>query len=95
VAGEIELDWDENNIRHIAEHGLTFHDVEDVVRGFPVDIANEVVGSEERTTVLGHTRNLRVIYVVFTMRGEQYRRVTAFPAKRSIQAKYWKATQQR
>jgi uncharacterized DUF497 family protein len=55
----------------------------EVEQGFgndALDISFEVVNGEERWTSIGHTGVMRVLVVVWTMRGERIRTVTAFEA---------------
>jgi hypothetical protein len=37
VAAEIEFDWDDDNVRHIARHGLAPEQIEAVLRNDPID----------------------------------------------------------
>jgi uncharacterized DUF497 family protein len=52
------------------------------------DLRYEVVNSEERWTSIGHTDTLRILVVVWTMRGESVRAVTAFDAGKRATAEY-------
>jgi hypothetical protein len=44
-----ELDWDDNNIEHIARHGVTPQEVEDVCYGFHI---YSILGKEAIDTLL-------------------------------------------
>jgi uncharacterized DUF497 family protein len=48
------------------------------------------MSGEERVLELGHTSAGRVLFVVWTPRGELVRPVTAFDANRKVRAKYRK-----
>jgi uncharacterized DUF497 family protein len=48
------------------------------------------VNGEERWTLLGHSNHLRVLVVVWTMRGELIRPVTAFEAGKRLAEDYVK-----
>jgi hypothetical protein len=72
------FDWDSANIAHIAEHGVTPEEAEEVVFGDPMELDFDVESGEERWTYVGESRAGRVLTVLFTTRGEQIRVVTAF-----------------
>ena len=77
--GELIFEWDDANTGHIARHDATRSEVEQVFGNDPLDLAAEVADGEERYTGVGHTDRLRVLVVVWTMRGEataQLRRST-------------------
>ncbi len=84
----LEFDWDEANISHIARHGIAPGKIESALGHDPIDIGYEVVGDEERWTSLGHTEELRVLKVVWTMRGRAVRPVTAVVAPRRDRVRY-------
>ncbi|MGA2739189.1 MAG: hypothetical protein ABSG65_17265 [Bryobacteraceae bacterium] len=44
----VEFDWDQVNTGHIARHGVTPDEVEQVFVGDEMDIDYDVVGGEER-----------------------------------------------
>jgi len=82
-----KFDWDEANLGHIARHDVTPEEVESALRNDPLDLGYEHMGGEDRWTILGHTDQLRVLVIVFTVRGEAFRAVTArdVPRKRRLQ----------
>jgi uncharacterized protein len=45
---EIEFDWDEANIGHVARHGVHPEEAEQVILNDPVDLGMEIVEGEER-----------------------------------------------
>lgn len=53
-----------------------------------LDIGFEVASGEERWTSIGHTAVMRVLVVVWTMRGERVRTVTAFEAGKRAKTEY-------
>jgi uncharacterized DUF497 family protein len=73
-----EFDWDEHNVGHVAAHGVTPHEVEEVVRGKNVMFAAPR-GQEKRWKVLGQTVGGRYLVVVITIRHSRIRTVTAYP----------------
>jgi len=86
---EIEFDWDEANIGHVARHSVLPEEAEQVILNDPVDVGMEIVEGEERYLNLGATVQGRVLLVVTTWREDRVRVVTAFePIKRLIQFYY-------
>lgn len=72
--------WDEGNVDHIAKHGITPAEAEQVILNNPFDLELQVRNGETRIPQLGETDAGRVLVVVTTMREELIRVVTAFPA---------------
>jgi len=86
---EIEFDWDEPNIGHVARHSVLPEEAEQVILNVPVDLGMTIVEGEERYLNLGATVRGRVLLVVTTWREDRVRVVTAFEAiKRLIQFYY-------
>ena len=86
---EIEFDWDEANIGHMARHSVLPEEAEQVIRNDPVGVGMEIVEGEERYLNLGATVQQRILLVVTTWREDRVRVVTAFePIKRLIQFYY-------
>jgi uncharacterized DUF497 family protein len=89
VAADIEFDWDEANIGHVALHGVVPEEAEHALLTNPVDLGVEFVEGEERYLNLGATERGRVLVVVTTWREDRVRVVTAFePIKRLVQFYY-------
>ncbi len=88
VAEELVFDWDEANIEHIARHNVTVEEFQQIFANDPFDLDMEVVDSEERYASVGHTNGLRVLIIVWTMRGETTRPVTAFEASERLAKRY-------
>jgi uncharacterized protein len=88
VAVDLGFDWDAANIGHIARHGVTPHEVEQVFANDEAGISYDVVGGEERWTVVGHTDQGRVLIVAYTMRNELTRTITAFEASGRLRSIY-------
>jgi uncharacterized DUF497 family protein len=53
-----------------------------------MELGAEVVDGEERYTGVGHTNRLRVLVLVWTMRGDATRPVTAFDASERLAQRY-------
>jgi uncharacterized DUF497 family protein len=83
------FDWDSANIDHIAEHGVSQDEVEDVFYSRPVALKSETVNGEERTVVIGKTDEGRFLSVVYTVRRQLIRIVTAYPST-AHQIKKWR-----
>ena len=86
---EIEFDWDDANIGHLARHRVTPEEAEEVILREPVDLGMKIIEAEERYFNLGSTQRGRILLVVTTWRENRVRVVTAFdPIKRLIQFYY-------
>jgi uncharacterized DUF497 family protein len=90
VADELVFDWDEANVAHVARHKITPEDVAEVFANDPMDLSAEVVDGEQRYTGVGHTNRLRVLVLVWTMRGDASRPITAFDASEGWQSVTWR-----
>lgn len=88
VASDLDFDWDEANIEHVAGHNLSPAEIEQIFNHDERDIEYDIIGGEQRWTAIGETDAGRVIIVVFTLRSEKIRVVTAFDAGRRLQAEY-------
>jgi uncharacterized protein len=82
------FDWNEANIRHIAEHGISPSEAEQVVLNNPLDLQFQLRNGEERIAQVGETDAGRILVVITTMRDDLIRVVTAFPAKERIRNVY-------
>ena len=54
-----------------------------------IDIDFDAVNGEERWTSVGHTDSFRVVVVVWTMRGESVRPITAVDASKRLREEYF------
>lgn len=86
----MEFSWDDANLAHIAEHGVSQEEAEQVVLNMPLDLEVQIRGGEERTLQVGETDAGRLLIVVTTWRQQKVRVVTAFPAKKKIREFYEK-----
>lgn len=85
----MRFDWEAGNLSHIASHGVTQIEAEQVLLNDPFDLKYEVVKGEERWTSIGHTGGFRVLLVVWTLRGgDIVRAVTAREAAKSVRITY-------
>jgi uncharacterized DUF497 family protein len=87
---EARFDWDAGNVSHIARHNVTPEEVENVFKNDPVDLNYEHVAGEHRWTILGHTDSRRVLTIVFTLRREAFRAITAHDVSKKSRAEYFR-----
>lgn len=73
------FDWDDANIAHIAQHGVTPEEAEEALANDPLEMVFEISeDGEEHWSYLGETAATRLLYLIITLRGERVRVVTAF-----------------
>lgn len=85
----MELDWDAANEEHIARHGVAPEEAEEAMtdpRRLRVP-AYDVEG-ERRRAVVGATEDGRVLFVVYTRRGDRLRVITARDAHPAQRRRY-------
>jgi uncharacterized DUF497 family protein len=87
----VRFDWDKANSEHIALHGVKPEEAEQALENDPVDLDYEVVEAEDRWTSIGHTDRLRVLKLVWTLRGDAVRVVTALDASKNEAREYLQA----
>jgi uncharacterized protein len=86
----ILFDWDNANVRHIAEHDVTPEEAEEAILGDPLDIGFDSVDAEERWSYLGETNSGRILRLAITLRGERVRVITAFEPQKHQKLFYLK-----
>ena len=82
------FDWGDENSTHIATHGVSCAEAEQVISNEPFDVELQTVKDEERFVQLGETNAGRIVVVVSTWRTTLVRVITAFDASRSIKQVY-------
>jgi len=92
------FDWDEENLTHIARHGVEADEAEQVVADAVV-LGKEERAGELRYRLVGETSKGRVLVVVVTLVGdlsgvEWPRVITAWDADKKLR-RYWRAFQRR
>ena len=87
----VRLDWDQANAEHIARHSVKPEEAEQAIRNDPLDMNYEVIDGEERWTPLGHTDEYRVLLLVWTLRTDALRIVTARAVGRKARDAYLRA----
>jgi uncharacterized DUF497 family protein len=83
------FDWDDANTAHIARHGVSPAEAEQIVLGASLPLETEERSGEDRHTELGESAEGRLLLVVWIRRRRRIRVVTAFPANRKWRA-LWK-----
>ncbi len=82
------FEWDDSNINHIARHGVTPAEAEQVILNEAMEVGYQQHREEHRTAQVGETNQGRILFVVTTWRNGLIRIVTAFPAKKALRAAY-------
>ena len=77
------FEWDEENIRHIARHGVTPEEAEQALWNDPTEAFEHEENGEQRFSQVGITDAHRCLVVVTTWRGDLLRVVTAYSATRT------------
>jgi uncharacterized protein len=71
--------WDEGNIEHIAEHNVTPEAAEEIFSDpdnvFSEDMEHSTI--EKRFLIIGKTEQGRLLYQIFTRRGESIRVISS------------------
>lgn len=77
--GVLGFDWDEGNIEHIAEHEVTPEEAEEVFSDTDnvLDEDDEHSLVEDRFLIIGKTEQGRLLYQIFTRRGEKIRVISS------------------
>jgi len=70
VAEPLEFDWDRHNEGHLAIHGISRSDAENVLSGNHILLAFQMQGNEQRWIAVGATRAGRILSIVFTIRSD-------------------------
>lgn len=93
----LNFDWDDSNIAHIAKHDVTPEEAEETILAEPVEYDFDPgEQGEPRWTYLGETATGRILFVVITIRDQKVRIVTALEPIKRVKVLYlkWKAEQQ-
>jgi hypothetical protein len=82
VAERLQFEWDVANTDHLARHGVKSVEAEQVIANDPLEIESNLRKGELRSVCLGRTDSGRPLSVVYTIRSNRIRVVTAYPMKR-------------
>jgi len=84
-----DFDWDDANIDHIAQHGVTPTEAEDAILDpRRMAAAARSTPTERRTGIVGETEEGRLLFVAFTVRQEMIRVITAYDANERQRRQY-------
>ncbi len=83
-----EFDWDGQNETHLAKHGISCSDAEDVLTGNHILVEYQMEGNEQRWIAVGATRTGRILNIVFAVRREAIRPITGWAADKETAALY-------
>jgi uncharacterized DUF497 family protein len=78
------VDWDVHNLKHLAKHGISRLDAEDVLSGNHILLEYQMEGDEERWVAIGATRTGRILEIVFAVRAGATRPITGWPASKEM-----------
>lgn len=76
----MEFDWDGANEEHLAEHGVTVDEAEELFYNSPVSLGCSTRNNEKRHVAVGVTDAGRCLTLVYVVRAGAVRVVTAFDA---------------
>ena len=83
------FEWDDDNVGHIAEHGVTPEEAEAAMLDrHKVPAQSYSTTSERRWAIVGSTDGRRLLFVVFTRRGRLVRVLSARDASASERRRY-------
>jgi len=87
----MEFDWDNGNqLKSLIKHGTTKEESEQVFNNFYILTLDQVHSSAEvRFRMLGTTDKGRVLFLIFTARGNKIRIISARSASQSEREKYY------
>jgi uncharacterized DUF497 family protein len=84
-----DFEWDQGNLRHIAEHDVSPEEAEYVLLHDPVELEyQDWHGDEERFQEVGVTASGRFLVVLSTVRGIRLRVLTAYDAPNYAMEEY-------
>lgn len=86
----MEFEWDESNLRHVARHKIDRSEFEQAMANDPVLVDFSDESGQDRWYALGATDTLRVLFMVFTYKGERIRPVTAWNAGRKLREAWFR-----
>ncbi len=90
VGRQPQFDWDEHNERHLARHGISRLDAEDILAGDQILTEYQVEGGEQRWIAVGATRTGRILSIVFAIRYDTLRPITGWAADKETVGEFLK-----
>lgn len=88
MTADVEFDWDRQNEGHLAKHGISRSDAEDILAGNHILLEYQMEGNEQRWFAVGSTRTGRILNIVFAVRREAIRPITGWIADKETVALY-------
>jgi uncharacterized DUF497 family protein len=85
----MEFDWDAENLRQIARHGIDPTEVEEAILIEPLEADMQTHEPEERVLCFGRTKSGRLLTVLYTERRGKIRVVTAYEMTKPQQQVYF------
>lgn len=82
------FDLDSANVAHLRQHRVSASEFEEAILNDPVEMEFQTASGEPRFKSLGRTGKGRLLVLVWTVRGERVRAITAYPASRAL-ARMW------
>ena len=83
-----KFEWDKGNVGHLARHNVSQSEAQDAILDTDAIMLEIQTGEEERLQAVGATGAGRIIAVVFTLRDEVIRPITAYDAPVRMQQIY-------
>ncbi|MEX2264222.1 MAG: BrnT family toxin [Bryobacteraceae bacterium] len=80
----LNFDWDAGNTQHLALHGVSPAEAEEVIRNNPIQLAVQIRSGEERILCAGKTESGRALQIVYTVRRGRIRVVTGHTADKKV-----------
>jgi uncharacterized DUF497 family protein len=90
VRNSLKFDWDKQNERHLANHGISRSDAEDALTGNTTLLEYQMEENEQRWVGVGATRSGRILTIVFAVRDGAIRPITGWPADKRTTELYLK-----
>ena len=84
----LQFDWDEANTQHVVRHGVKPEEAEQAMVNDPLPVETNWRRGELRTVCVGRTDSGRRLAVVYTIRNDRIRIVTAYPIARKGRRTY-------
>jgi len=85
----MEFDWDQGNLNHISNHRVTASEVEQIFQDpNRLEAKAYSVKNEQRFATLGQTQSGRILTVVYTIRNNKIRTITAYRSTIKEQRRY-------
>lgn len=86
---ELILDWDDENVEHVAEHNVEPEEVEEALSDPQrIPMPAHSTSTERRWGLIGATDSGRILCVFYTRRGQAVRVITAYDASERQKRRY-------